>query len=245
MLNDRRILDRLSRSDRTAVVITPLIDPRQIQSASVDLRLGFHFKSVRNNYVSALDPLRQAPADLARSIERYTVDAKIELGEPFYIHPGEFVLGTTYEYVRLPSDIAASLDGRSSLGRLGITVHSTAGFIDPGFSGRITYEMRNEGSSPVALYAGMRVAQLCFFELDDPAIAPYGSTEVSKYKQQLTTTSSRWYKDPDLLFLRELAARQRGNEDQGSPAEAARSGPQSGVRDPLPTTPSAGKDAPR
>jgi dCTP deaminase len=203
MLSDVDLLRRLNAEDAMAIVVTPIISPRQIQSASIDLRLGLHFKILRNVQAPVLDPVSQDREKLITDIERYTHDVKLGFGDPFYLHPGQFALGTTFEYVRLPNDIAASLNGRSSLGRLGITVHSTAGFIDPGFSGRITYEMQNEGSSPIALYPGMRVAQLCFFQLKPPAYSPYGSEE-SKYKQQLTTTSSRWYDDPDVAFLRQL-----------------------------------------
>jgi dCTP deaminase len=206
MLSDVEILRRINEPSPRGIVITPLISSRQIGSASVDLRLGFHFKILRNVQAAALDPVGQDANQLARDVERYTHDVKLPCGEPFYLHPGQFALGTTLEYVSLPADVAASLDGRSSLGRLGITVHSTAGFIDPGFSGRITYEMQNEGSAPVALYPGMRVAQLCFFHLSPPACMPYGR-EKSKYKQQLTTTSSRWYEDPDVKMLRALKER--------------------------------------
>src|SRR6476660_4794326 len=127
MLSDVQILERLSATDDSAIVITPLISPRQIQSASVDLRLGFHFKILRNVEIPALDPVNwESTEDLAKEIERYTHDVKLGFGDPFYMHPGQFVLGTTLEYVRLPNDVSGTLDGRSSLGRLGITVHSTA-----------------------------------------------------------------------------------------------------------------------
>lgn len=198
LLSDVDILKRLNSG---SLIVTPLIASRQLQPASVDLRLGVHFKILRNVQAATLDPVQRESTELVRDIERYTHDVKLRFGNPFYLHPGQFALGTTLEYVSLPADIAASLDGRSSLGRLGITVHSTAGFIDPGFSGRITYEMQNEGSSPIALYPGMRVAQVCFFQLSSSAQSPYGS-EKSKYKQQLTTTSSRWWDDPDVHLLR-------------------------------------------
>jgi dCTP deaminase len=197
MLSDLDILDLLTAEGKGRLIITPLLSPRQIQSASIDLRLGFHFKVVRNSGVAALDPLRSRER-LILQTAKYTHDVKLRAGEAFYIHPRDFALGTTLEYVRMPVNIAASLEGRSSFGRLGVTIHSTAGFIDPGFSGRITYEIQNEGTQPIALYPGMRVAQLCFYKLSTEAVDPYDS----KYKQQLTTTSSRWYDDPELDYFR-------------------------------------------
>lgn len=203
MLSDFDIIGRLKDDSASGIIITPLLSGRQIQPSSVDLRLGFHFKTMRNSGMSALDPLRKSKDELVRDIERYTHDVKLAAGEPFYIHPGAFSLATTFEYLRLPRDIAATLEGRSSLGRLGVTVHSTAGFIDPGFRGRITYEIQNEGTQPVALYPGMRVAQICFYQLSSQALTSYGPGAESKYDLQLTTTSSRWYLDRELKFFRE------------------------------------------
>src|ERR1051326_5709736 len=193
MLSDIEIVERLTRDDETAITITPILSAVQVQPASVDVRLGFHFKVVKNARVAALDPIAQDEDELRRDTERYTDDIKLLAGEAFFIHPGDFALGTTLEYIGIPSDLAATLEGRSSLGRLGITIHSTAGFIDPGFNGRITYEIQNEGTQTVALYPGMRVAQLCFMRLTSDSIKRYGRSIESKYNQQLTTTSSRWY----------------------------------------------------
>ena len=203
MLSDFDIIARLKDDSDNGIVITPLLSGRQIQPSSVDLRLGFHFKTMRNSGMSALDPLEKSRDELVRDIERYTHDLKLAPGEPFYIHPGAFSLATTFEYLRLPRDLAATLEGRSSLGRLGVTVHSTAGFIDPGFRGRITYEIQNEGTQPVALYPGMRVAQICFYRLSSRSLIAYGPAADSKYDLQLTTTSSRWYLDRELKFFRE------------------------------------------
>jgi dCTP deaminase len=210
MLSDVDILQRLCASNDERLIITPILDGRQIQPASVDLRLGFHFKVVRSSAISTLDPLSQSVDELALETERYTYDVKLSPGQAFYIHPSEFALGTTFEFVGLPPDLAARLDGRSSLGRLGITVHSTAGFIDPGFKGRITLEIQNEGTAPVALYPGMRVAQLCIFKLDQRAVRAYGAKAGSKYNYQVTTTSSKWYEDRDLKFFRRVFGRSNG-----------------------------------
>jgi dCTP deaminase len=205
LLSDLEIVERLcTKNQERRVVITPLLDEKQIQSASIDLRLGFHFKTVKTTGVGGLDPLSKNPRDLQKDTERYTTDIKLDPGQPFFIHPGEFALGTTLEYVAIPDDLAATLEGRSSLGRLGITVHSTAGFIDPGFAGRITYEIQNEGTQAVGLYPGMRVAQLCLLSLSSRSIRAYGKSLRSKYNQQLTTTSSRWFDDSDLKKFRSI-----------------------------------------
>lgn len=206
MLSDLEILEALV--DRS-IVITPILSIRQFQPSSIDLRLGFHFKTVRNSGIAALDPIGDL-AKLRMDTESYTTDLRVWVAEPFYLYPGDFALATTLEYVRLSNQIAGTLEGKSSLGRLGVTVHSTAGFIDPGFTGRITYEMQNEGTQTVALYAGMRVAQLCFDRLNKPAIRAYGGDPgEAKYQLQLTTTSSKWYDDPELDVFRTLAAQRR------------------------------------
>ena len=114
--------------------------------------------------------------------------------EPFILHPGEFVLGSTYEQVTLPDDIAARLEGKSSLGRLGLLTHSTAGFVDPGFTGHITLELSNVATLPIKLWPGMKIGQLCFFRLSSPAMRPYGSGEyASRYQGQRGPTASRSY----------------------------------------------------
>lgn len=208
MLSDVEILERLCVSGPDALIVTPIISARQIQSASIDLRLGFHFMTLRSPGIAALDPLAKTRDELTEETKRYSTEMQLSPGDPFFIHPGEFALGTTFEYVRLPTDLAASLEGRSSLGRLGITVHSTAGFIDPGFRGRITYEVQNEGTRPVALYPGMRVAQLCFIKLGTRALRAYGKRDVgSKYVQQLSTTASHWYMDEEIDALHRLRRR--------------------------------------
>jgi dCTP deaminase len=199
--------------DHDRLIVTPIITSRQIQPSSIDLRLGFHFKIVRNVGIGALDPLRPV-ADLRRDTERYTHDVHTWTLRPFYVHPGQFALGTTLEYLRIPNDLAASLEGRSSLGRLGVTIHATAGFIDPGFTGRITYEIRNEGTQPVALYAGMRIAQICFITLSSPSIRAYSKALDSKYQQQLTTTSSLWYTDKELDWFRQQRQAQELEEQR-------------------------------
>jgi dCTP deaminase len=160
-------------------------DERLVQPASVDLRLGDSFRVFHNHRVTAID-LREPPRNL-------TEEVRIEEGEPFAIHPGEFVLGNTLERVAIPEDVVARIEGKSSIGRLGLIVHATAGFVDPGFQGTLTLEITNLTRVPIKLYAGLPIAQLSFMALDQPAERPYGSPELgSHYQGQLAATESRY-----------------------------------------------------
>jgi dCTP deaminase len=155
-----------------------------IQPSSIDVRLDRYFRLFDNHKYPYIDPAEDQP-DLTRLIETPT-------DEPFILHPGEFVLGATYERVTLADDIAARLEGKSSLGRLGLLTHSTAGFIDPGFSGHVTLELSNVATLPIKLWPGMKIGQLCFFQLTSPAERPYGSSEYSsRYQGQRGPTASR------------------------------------------------------
>lgn len=160
-------------------------DPELVQPASVDLRLGNSFRVFHNHRTSAID-LREPPTNLT---EHVTVDD----GKPFVIHPGEFVLGVTVERVAIPDDVVARIEGKSSLGRLGLIVHATAGFVDPGFEGTLTLEITNLTRVPIKLYTGLPIAQLSFMELDQPAEVPYGSPQLgSHYHGQVEATESRY-----------------------------------------------------
>jgi dCTP deaminase len=160
-------------------------DPSMVQPASVDLRLGDSFRVFHNHRVSHID-LREPPANL-------TEEVTIGPDEPFVIHPGEFCLGRTLEYVELPDDIVARVEGKSSLGRLGLIVHATAGFCDPGWKGTLTLEFNNLTRVPIRLYAGLPIAQLSFMALDKPAERPYGSKDLgSHYQGQVAATESRY-----------------------------------------------------
>ena len=180
------------RSIRTAVeegriVIEPF-DPAMIQPSSIDLRIDRYFRVFENHRYPYIDPKAPQP-DL-------TVEVATEVDHPFILHPGEFVLGSTLEVVRLASDIVARLEGKSSLGRLGLLIHSTAGFVDPGFEGHLTLELSNVATLPIAIYPGMRIGQLSFYELSTPAEHPYGSGEAgSKYQGQRGPTPSRIHQD--------------------------------------------------
>lgn len=179
--------------DEGKIVIDPIEDDKQIQPSSVDLRLGDEFKGFKIVTKPFIDPFDKI--DLESYMELLTV----EEGEPFIIHPGEFTLATTYEYVKIPDDIVARVEGRSSMGRLGITMHVTAGYIDPGFEGRITLEISNIGKMPVALYPGQRVCQIVFETMTSPSAKPYGHKERdSKYMGQTGPQVSKIKQDFDI-----------------------------------------------
>ncbi|ORL28712.1 deoxycytidine triphosphate deaminase [Prescottella equi] len=161
-------------------------DPEAVQPSSVDVRLDGLFRVFDNTKYTHIDPaLRQ---------DELTSLVEPAAGEPFVLHPGEFVLGSTLEVCSLPDDLAGRLEGKSSLGRLGLLTHSTAGFIDPGFSGHITLELSNVANLPITLWPGMKIGQLCLFRLSSAAENPYGSSVVgSKYQGQRGPTPSRAY----------------------------------------------------
>jgi len=155
-----------------------------VQPSSIDVRLDRLFRVFENHRYSTIDPSADQP-DLTRLIEP-------DADEPFVLHPGEFVLASTLEVVTLPDDIAGRLEGKSSLGRLGLLTHSTAGFIDPGFSGHVTLELSNVANLPIMLWPGMKIGQLCLFRLSSPAERPYGTGATgSRYQGQRGPTPSR------------------------------------------------------
>ena len=163
------------------------LDPYEagmVQPSSIDVRLDRFFRVFENHRYPHIDPAAEQP-DLTRLVEAPD-------GEAFVLHPGEFVLASTFEVVTLPDDVAARLEGKSSLGRLGLLTHSTAGFIDPGFSGHVTLELSNVATLPIMLWPGMKIGQLCFFRLSSPAEHPYGSVKHgSRYQGQRGPTPSR------------------------------------------------------
>ena len=164
--------------------------PEHVQPASVDLRLGDSFRVFTNHRVAAID-LANIPVDL-------TDEVVVPDGGTFIIHPGEFCLGRTLEWVELPDDIVARIEGKSSLGRLGLIVHATAGFCDPGWKGTLTLELNNLTRVPIILHPGDEIAQLSFMTLDRPALAPYGSAQLgSHYQGQRAATASRYRSAPD------------------------------------------------
>ncbi|MCV7664825.1 dCTP deaminase [Micrococcus luteus] len=184
LLSDRDIRAEL---DSGRVGLDPL-DPAMVQPASVDVRLDRYFRLFDNHRYAHIDP-RQEQDELTRLVE-------VDPDEAFILHPGEFVLGSTYEQVTLPDDLAARLEGKSSLGRLGLLTHSTAGFIDPGFSGHVTLELSNVATLPITLWPGMKIGQLCFFRLSSAAQSPYGTgANQNRYQGQRGPTASRAQRD--------------------------------------------------
>jgi dCTP deaminase len=163
-------------------------DPSCLQPSSVDLHLDRDFRVFRNSRYPFID-VRQPQPDLTE-LEAIADD------EPFILHPGEFVLGQTLEWVELPDDLVSRLEGKSSLGRLGLLIHSTAGYVDPGWKGNLTLELSNVANLPIALYFGMKIGQISFFKMSSPVERPYGSKELgSKYQGQSRPTASEYYRD--------------------------------------------------
>ena len=180
LLSDRDIRAEIAAG---RVAVEPFAES-SVQPSSVDVRLDRFFRVFENHKYSVIDP----------SIEQseLTREVVVEPNEHFILHPGEFVLASTYEIITLPDDIAGRLEGKSSLGRLGLLTHSTAGFIDPGFSGHITLELSNVANLPVKLFPGMKIGQLCLIKLSSPAEHPYGSAVyASRYQGQRGPTASR------------------------------------------------------
>ena len=180
LLSDRDIRTELESG---RITLDPY-DPAMIQPSSIDVRIDRYFRLFDNHKYPFIDPAEDQP-DLTHLVEP-------DGDEPFILHPGEFVLASTYEAVTLPDDIAARLEGKSSLGRLGLLTHSTAGFIDPGFTGHVTLELSNVATLPIKLWPGMKIGQMCFFRLSSPAEQPYGSAAYgSRYQGQRGPTASR------------------------------------------------------
>ncbi len=188
LLSDRDIRAEI---DAGRLGIDPF-DPSLVQPSSVDVRLDGLFRVFNNTRYTHIDPAQQQ--------DELTSLVESEPGVPFVLHPGEFVLGSTMELCSLPDDLAGRLEGKSSLGRLGLLTHSTAGFIDPGFTGHITLELSNVANLPITLWPGMKIGQLCLLRLSSAAENPYGSASVgSKYQGQRGPTPSKAY----LNFIRD------------------------------------------
>ncbi|MDQ0893975.1 dCTP deaminase [Agromyces ramosus] len=180
LLSDRDIRAEL---DQQRIGLEPY-EPSMIQPSSIDVRLDRYFRLFDNHKYPFIDPAEDQP-ELTHLIE-------VRPDEAFILHPGEFVLASTYEAVTLPDDVAARLEGKSSLGRLGLLTHSTAGFIDPGFTGHVTLELSNVATLPIKLWPGMKIGQMCFFRLSSPSERPYGSAEyANRYQGQRGPTASR------------------------------------------------------
>ena len=183
ILSDGDIEKRLDVGD---LAVSPLTDPElQIQPASIDLRLGREFLEFQRTNIPCIHP------DSENEVAEYVTETVVEEGEEFILHPGDFVLGTTIERVAVPDDLIARVEGRSSLGRLAVVIHATAGVVDPGYRGQITLELSNLGTAPVALAPGMRISQVIFTELKNAAERPYGTERGSKYQNQTGPQASK------------------------------------------------------
>jgi dCTP deaminase len=182
VLSDRTIRQEIEAG---RLVFDPY-DPAMVQPSSVDVRVDGKFRvfhNARHPYIDVREPME----DLTELVE-------VPDGRPFILHPGEFVLGQTLERVRLPDDLVARLEGKSSLGRLGLLIHSTAGFVDAGFEGNLTLELSNVANLPITIYLGMPIGQISFMRMDGPVESPYGSRETgSKYQGQAEPTPSRYH----------------------------------------------------
>jgi len=206
ILNELQIIERLTRDDQSRLSIKPIISLKhQLGASSIDLRLGTEFKVIRRQEYTHLDPLRETGL-IELDVKKYTEDVVIRFHPQyggFVLHPGEFALGSTLEYICLPNDLAGRLEGRSSWSRMGLMVHVSGGFIDPGYHGTITFELCNTGRVPLQLFVGLRLAQLAFYEISE-SLTPYSEKGESKYFGQATTASSRFYKDYEFDVLRKL-----------------------------------------
>jgi dCTP deaminase len=184
ILSDRDIRDAI---DGGRIGIDPF-NPDDVQPSSVDLHVDRFFRTFHN--------ARHPYIDVKKPMDDLTELVEMSADEAFILHPGEFVLGSTSEYVRLPHDLVARLEGKSSLGRLGLLIHSTAGYVDPGFEGHLTLELSNVANLPITIYPSMKIGQISFFQLTSAAEHPYGSDSVgSKYQGQRGPTPSRFYEN--------------------------------------------------
>ena len=184
ILSDRTIREEVAAG---RIIIEPF-DVACVQPSSVDLHIDRYFRVFRNHTMRVID-VKERQEELTELVEGREED-------PFILHPGEFVLGSTLERVRLPDDLVARLEGKSSLGRLGLLIHSTAGFIDPGWDGHVTLELSNVATLPITIYPGMKIGQISFMQMTEPAATPYGSDAIgSKYKGQKGPTASRYWKN--------------------------------------------------
>ncbi len=184
ILSDRTIREELASG---RIVIDPL-GPNAVQPSSVDLRLDRLFRVFRNHTMGYID--------VKKNLESLTELVSVEQDEPFMLHPGEFVLGSTLERVVVPTDLVARLEGKSSLGRLGLLIHSTAGFVDAGWDGQLTLELSNVANLPITLYPGMKIGQVSFIRMTTPAEHPYGSARLgSKYQSQVGPRPSRYWEN--------------------------------------------------
>ncbi len=207
ILNETQILERLLDKDpEKRIIITPFIHPEeQFGPTSVDVRLGTEFQVLKRANLTHMDMIR-GPEALAAETLKSVASVKVNPTQPFVLHPGEFALASTLEYIRVPLDLAARLEGRSTWGRLGLQIHATAGFVDPGFRGALTFELSNVSTVPIQLYPGVRIGQLCFFQSVATRL-PYNQKKLTKYSGKMSTATSAFFKDPEYARIREARER--------------------------------------
>lgn len=195
VLSDKEILSELLKN---SLIINPITNVKQIGSSSIDVRLGTKFKYlklVRQTHFNITNI-----KNLEREIEEYSEEIKLGIAEPFMLHPKEFVLGSTLEYLHLPRYLTARLEGRSTWGRVGLQIHSTAGLVDPGFKGCLTFELHNLGKLPLPLFPGMRIGQLVFYPISEVGES-YSERENPKYTNQLGPKNSSFFTDYDFINI--------------------------------------------
>jgi dCTP deaminase len=218
ILNEKGILERLLIT--RDLVVHPIIDlARQLGPASLDIRLGTRFQSQRITSLIEINPLasdEQIELDMLKVIDEYAIDPT----EPYILHPGDFALASTFEYIKVPADLAVRLEGRSSWARKGLQVHATAGFIDPGFEGLITFELSNVSRMPIALYPMLRIGQLSFLPINGESSLLYGQKKLSKYQGDLGPASTLIHKDPEWAVIK----KQQESEEPGSRRKWTRPG---------------------
>lgn len=203
ILNEIQIIKRMVHNNpKKRIIVTPLIKPEdQINPSSIDLRLGADFKINKSAMFTHIDPTDELNI-IRKQILDYTDDLHIRPKDYIVLHPFEFILGSTLEFIKIPHDLAGRLEGRSSWGRVGLQIHSTAGFVDPGYEGVLTFELENIGKSPLKLYPGIRIAQLSFYTSKETTI-PYAKKRLNKYAGSLDAAQSTFYEDPEFEIIRE------------------------------------------
>lgn len=201
ILNDREIILALAKRE---LIITPLIDAeRQIGASSIDLRLGTEFRVIRRVMISHFNLSRQKD-EIRGDVHDYTEVVQASMQRPFNLHPGEFALATTLEYIKLPANLAGRIEGRSTWGRVGLQIHSTAGFVDPGFEGTLTFELHNMGKLPLPLYPGVRISQMSFHRCND-VLMKYSSKPGAKYAHATGARDTMFYDDFEYEVIRKGA----------------------------------------
>lgn len=187
ILSDRTIKERIADG---SIIIEPF-DEAAVQPSSVDLRLDKFFRVFRNHTLGLID--------VKKNLEELTELVEVSDQDPFILHPNEFVLGSTAERIAIESDLVGRIEGKSSLGRLGLLIHTTAGFVDAGWDGQLTLEFSNVASLPITLYPGMKIGQISFMQMTSPADNPYGSSKLgSKYQGQVGPRPSRYWENFDV-----------------------------------------------